>query len=297
MTVYISVRYTTTVIKFWDWRLESRHPQESECLTRCRVTRRTLKQIHTLPQNSRRWPLRTSANVGIAAGSTAETCWQEGPVLLLLSQSWPLRPNEIYNHVGVLSCGERDKNRMVRGQVSTEDVTKRWPVALQVPLGQGQSDVQGSCCVTTANSSPYAKAQDAYDELNRINDQRSPCSVFFFQLHLLGWIPCEQFHFNKRKPLPIQHHPVFWPVLSRFFFSVVALLVFSRWRIVASVTDCTENTMFNLQLWSGWETSDHRQHIRSPQIIMRSTRWSCVRMRSTLCWVTRDMFWSSVRIL
>ena len=37
--------------------------------------------------------------------------------------------------------------------------------------------------------------------------------------------------------------------------------------------------------------------IRSPQIVMRSSRWSCVRMRGTLYWVTRDMFRSSVRII
>ncbi|KAJ4437271.1 hypothetical protein ANN_17408 [Periplaneta americana] len=54
---------------------------------------------------------------------------------------------------------------MVRDQVSTEGVAKQRPVALQVPLGQGWSDVQGRCRVATANSS-YAKAQDAYDELN-----------------------------------------------------------------------------------------------------------------------------------
>ncbi|KAJ4426535.1 hypothetical protein ANN_27349 [Periplaneta americana] len=54
---------------------------------------------------------------------------------------------------------------MVGDQVSTEDVAKQRPVALQDPLGQGWSDVQGRFRVATANSS-YAKAQDAYDELN-----------------------------------------------------------------------------------------------------------------------------------
>ncbi|KAJ4434393.1 hypothetical protein ANN_22953 [Periplaneta americana] len=54
---------------------------------------------------------------------------------------------------------------MVRDQVSTEGVAKQRPVALQVPLGQGWSDVLERCRIATANSS-YAKAQDAYDELN-----------------------------------------------------------------------------------------------------------------------------------
>ncbi|KAJ4451510.1 hypothetical protein ANN_02974 [Periplaneta americana] len=62
----------------------------------------------------------------------------------------------------------REKNLMVRNQVSKESVAKRRPVALQVPLGQGQSKLQGRCHVATANSS-YAKAQDAYDELNHVN--------------------------------------------------------------------------------------------------------------------------------
>ncbi|KAJ4426584.1 hypothetical protein ANN_26382 [Periplaneta americana] len=42
---------------------------------------------------------------------------------------------------------------MVRDQVSTEGVAKQRPVALQVPLGQRWSDVQGRCRVATANSS------------------------------------------------------------------------------------------------------------------------------------------------
>ncbi|KAJ4448169.1 DnaJ sub C member 13, partial [Periplaneta americana] len=40
--------------------------------------------------------------------------------------------NEIYAHVGLLSCEEREKNRMVRDQVSTEGVEELSPVVLQV---------------------------------------------------------------------------------------------------------------------------------------------------------------------
>ena len=92
----------------------------------------------------------------------------------------------------------KEKNRTMRNQVNVEGVTKRWPVVLQVPLGQKQSDVQGRCRVATANSS-YAKTQDDYDGLNRVNDQGSPRSGFCLRLHLQGWIPCEQIHVNKKK--------------------------------------------------------------------------------------------------
>ena len=39
--------------------------------------------------------------------------------------------------------------------------------------------MQGHSRVATANSS-YAKAKDAYDELNSVNDQRFPCSGFVY---------------------------------------------------------------------------------------------------------------------
>ena len=96
----------------------------------------------------------------------------------------------------------------------------------------------------------------AYDELNRINDQGSPCSRVCVQLHLLGRIPCEQFHLNQNT-VPVSSCLLTCLVAV---FSVVAILAFSRWRIVTSVVDHTGNTMFCLQLWSCWETSDHRQH-------------------------------------
>ena len=62
----------------------------------------------------------------------------------------------------------------------------------------------------------------------------------------------DEFHVNNCVWMEKQfkHHLAFWTVL--------ATLTFARWRIVA-VADRTWNTMFRLQLWSGWETSDHRQ--------------------------------------
>ena len=74
---------------------------------------------------------------------------------------------------------------MVRDQVSTELVEKWLSISLQVRLGQRLSVVQGRCSVATANSS-YAKAQNAYNELNRVNDQGSPCMESYLQLHLVG---------------------------------------------------------------------------------------------------------------
>ena len=151
--------------------------QEAGCLTKCRITQHTLKQNDTLPQNSRRWPLCTSANTGIAAGCTAETCWQEGPIQFLLWQSWPLQSNEIYTQVGVLSCGERDKNQLSVKSGEYGGCGKTVTSCLASSLGQEQSDVQGHCHVATSISS-YAKAQDAYDKLNSISNQGSPCSRF-----------------------------------------------------------------------------------------------------------------------
>jgi hypothetical protein len=69
-----------------------------------------------------------SANVGIAAGNTAERYLQEGPVRLPLWQRRARRPTEIDAHVAFLSSGERQRNRMVRAQVSLDGVAKRWPV-------------------------------------------------------------------------------------------------------------------------------------------------------------------------
>jgi hypothetical protein len=50
-------------------------------------------------QNSRRWPLCKSANVGIAAENIAQTYWQEIPVRRLLWHWRPPRRTEIYDHV------------------------------------------------------------------------------------------------------------------------------------------------------------------------------------------------------
>ena len=59
---------------------------------------------------------------------------------------------------------------MERDQVSTEGVTKQWPIALLVPLGEQQSSVQVYSRLATAISS-YAKTQDAYEEPTSVNDQ------------------------------------------------------------------------------------------------------------------------------
>ena len=65
-----------------------------------------------------------------------------------------------------------------------------------------------------------------------------------------------EFHLNKKYSssitLPFD--------LSCCDVSVMAILAFSRWRIIASVADRTGNTMLSLQLWSSWETSDDRHH-------------------------------------
>ena len=144
--------------------------------------------------------------------------------VMTTSAEWNLRPCRS------AFIGERDKTRTVGDPMSTKGGVKRWSVASQVPLGHEQSDVQGRCRVATANAS-CAKAQDAYDELNRVNDdQASPCSGFCLQLHFLRWIPCEKFHLNNKKI--VQAPPCLLTVLSQFFLS---------WRYrrgVFQVADC-----------------------------------------------------------
>ena len=72
-----------------------------------------------------------------------------------------------------------------------------------------------TCCL--ASSSWTRTERCAYDELNCLNDQGSPCRGFCLEMHLLRWIPCKQFHLNKKKQY--KHHLAFWPVLSWFFLS------------------------------------------------------------------------------
>ena len=150
--------YTTTVIKFWDWRLENRHLQEPGC--------RWKHRWNMLAGRSR------TASLVAVMTSPAE---------------WNLRPRR-----GAFIRGTRQKSHGARSGV----VRRMWKngdplpckhnLCLQVSLGQGQSDVQGRCHVAIANSS-YTKAQDAYD-------QGFSYSGFCIQLHLMRWILCEQGH-------------------------------------------------------------------------------------------------------
>ena len=155
-----------------------------------------------------------SANIGIAAGSAAKA-WQEGLIQLLLWQSWPLRLNEIYTHIRVLSWRKGDKNHMVRDQLSMEDMTKWWPVCLASSSWTRTERCAGALSCSNSQFS-YAKAQNAYDELNCINNQASPCGKFCLQLHLL-----DEFHVNNSIWIKKQfkYHLAFWLVLSWFSLS------------------------------------------------------------------------------
>jgi hypothetical protein len=78
-----------------------------------------------------------------------------------------------------------------------------------------------------------------------------------------------------------------------FFF--LAMMAISRWPIVSSVVDHTENAFYHL-LWSGWESSDLSALLsRSQQVLMQLSRWPYVRMCGTLCSVTWNMFRPSDR--
>ena len=70
----------------------------------------------------------------------------------------------------------------MRHEVSTVGVEKLSPIALQVPLGQGQSDVHGHFRVGTATSL-YAEARVTYGELNRIIGQGSIGSEVCFGMN------------------------------------------------------------------------------------------------------------------
>jgi hypothetical protein len=101
--------------------------------------------------------------------------------------------------------GKRKKSH-VQDQVSVEGVAKLTPFALEVPLGQ--SYVHRRCLVATANSL-FSKDQVAYGELNRVNGQGSLRSRYCLQLHLLGRIPCEQFHVIMALPCFVSsYYPV-----------------------------------------------------------------------------------------
>ena len=65
-----------------------------------------------------------------------------------------------------------------------EGVEKR-PADLPIPLGQAQTDIQGRCRAATANSC-YAKVQDAYDELNRVEGEGYLCRGACIQLLFVG---------------------------------------------------------------------------------------------------------------
>ncbi|KAJ4431446.1 hypothetical protein ANN_20044 [Periplaneta americana] len=122
----------------------------------------------------------------------SQTMVRGPPVVLEVCPCGPSKKTEekikfnriAYHTIAENLRGKEKKYRMVGDQVSTEGVAKQRPVALQVPLGQGWSDVQGRCRVATAIL--YAKAQDAYDELNCVNGQESLCRGSCLQLHLVG---------------------------------------------------------------------------------------------------------------
>ena len=149
---------------------------------------------------------------------------------------------------------------------------------MQFPLGQGQSDVQGRCRVATANSS-YSKAQDAYGDFNRVNDQGSPCSRFFtvapsgMNKKTVQASPCLLICRGDTDVFQVADYRLSCGSYRKHHVSSPVMV---RLRNVGSSSALL---------------------IRSPQIVILSSRWSCVRKRDTLCWETLDMFRSSVRIL
>ena len=112
--------------------------------------------------------------------------------------------------------------------------------------------------------------------------------VVLFKVALLGWIPREQFHLNKKKSSSIT---VPFDLTCRGLFCRGGTGVFQVADCRISCGSYTKHhvsspVMIRLRNFESSSTL----LIRSAQIIMRLSRWSYVRMRGTLCWVTRDMF-------
>ena len=129
--------------------------------------------------------------------------------VMTFSEQWNLRPRRI-----AIIRGKRKKNACARSGEHGER-GKTVTSCLASFSRSRQRNMQGRCRVAIANSF-YAKAQVAYSELNRVNGQGSICSGFYLHFHLLGWIPSEQFHFNKKT---VQSWPCLCPALSEFFLS------------------------------------------------------------------------------
>jgi hypothetical protein len=160
----------------------------------------------------------------------------------------------------------------MQDQVSMEAVAKRWPVVLPALLEQAHSDVQRCCHVATASSS-CVKAQDAYDELNSM------------------WTFPDELKNSSSTTLP-------FGLSCRSFFFLgddgdfqVANCRYScgsyRKHQISSPVMIQLTNIPSLSALS----------VRSPQMLIQLSCWSCVRTRGTQCWVTQDTFRSSDKIL
>jgi hypothetical protein len=191
--------------------------------------------------------------------------------------------------MALLSSGERKRNFMVWDLVSMEGVAKQWHVLKPAPLGQEQSDVQGHCCIATASSS-CTKTQDAYDELNWVDGEGSPCSGDCLQSLLLGWIPCpDELKTSSSITLPFD-----LPCCSFFSLGDDDLQVANCCYICRSYRK--HHVTSPVVIWLRNVSSLLALLIRSPQVPLRSSCWSCIRMHGTLYWVTQDTFRSSGKI-
>ena len=199
------------------------------------------------------------------------------------SAKWNLRPRR-----SVFMRGNRQKSH-VRDQVITEGVAKWWPVAFaSCSCTRTERCVRALSCSSSqfllrqisgclrrrdiVREGTYQGLHTKFvTELNPVNDQEFPCSGFCLQVHFLGWIPCKQFHLNKKNsssitlPFVLSCCGFFWRGDTSVFR--VADCRFSYgWYRKHHLSFPLMNRMRNIGSSSLLPT-------RSPNIVIRSPRW------------------------
>jgi hypothetical protein len=131
--------------------------------------------------------------------------------------------------------------------------------------------------------------------LNCIDCEESSCSGACLQLLILGWIQCEQFQMSQKNS---------WSITLPFDLSCGGFFFLGddgNFQVADCQFCCRSYRKHNVSSPVMNQLTDvpclSALSIRSLQVLMWLSHWSCVRMRRTLCWATWDMFKSSDRML
>ena len=238
---------TTTVFKFWDWRLKSRPPQKPGCLTRCRVTRRILKQIHIFLQNSRRCPLCTSAK-------RCYSCWKHRWNILSGSPRTTSLVTVMSSSAEWSLCLRRSAfMRGKRQNISCCEIRRFVKTVTCYLVSSSLTRTERCVGALSCSSSQFFLRQSS----GRLRWIESHKPMIFLQRVLFTVVPSGMnsmwtFSFESTNNSSITLH--FYLSCRGFFLS------WQYRRGVFQVVDRIGNTMFRPQIWSCWETSDQRQH-------------------------------------